>query len=127
MTPRILSALVLAWSLSLTGCGGEGGPDMRPGENCLACHGFSAAGTVFEASGAGAGGVTVRFLAPGSATTLTTAVTSGSGNFRTSASLGASFDIELSRGGLTRTMGGATGACNTCHAAGGSRGHIIAP
>jgi hypothetical protein len=128
MSRAILAAL-LAGSLALSGCGSEdkSGPDMRPGENCLACHGFSAAGTVYDATGAGAAGVTVRFLTAGTTTAQASAVTSGSGNFHTSAPLVTPFDIELSRAGLTRTMSSASGACNTCHAAGGSKGHIIGP
>jgi hypothetical protein len=127
----IALATLAALLLLLTGCGEDAGtgPDMRPGENCLACHGFSAAGTVFETSGAGASGVTVEFLTAGTNTVRASVVTSGSGNFHTSASLPASFDIKLTRGAATpRVMSvPPSGACNTCHAAGGSPGRIVAP
>jgi hypothetical protein len=127
---RPLSAALLAFSLAIAGCGEDAGagPDMRPGENCLACHGFSAAGTVFEASGAGASGVTVEFFTAGTNTLRTSVVTSGSGNFHTSAALPGSFDIKLVRGAAApKLMSPApSGACNTCHAPGG-QGHILAP
>jgi cytochrome c553 len=128
--PFVVSLLAAAaLPLLLAGCGEEAGtgPDMRPGENCLACHGFSAAGTVFEPSGAGAGGVTVEFIT-GANTLRASVVTSGSGNFHTNASLPAGFNIRLTRGAATPKVMSAppSGACNTCHAAGGT-GHILAP
>jgi hypothetical protein len=128
--PLLVTLLAAAaLPLLLAGCGGEAGsgPDMRPGENCLACHGFSAAGTVFEASGAGAGGVTVEFIT-GSNTVRASVVTSGSGNFHVSGGLPSGYAIKLVRGAATPRVMSAppSGACNSCHAAGG-QGHILAP
>jgi hypothetical protein len=129
---RPLNAALLTISLAVAGCGGEAGtgPDMRPGENCLACHGFSAAGTVFETSGAGAGGVTVEFLTAGTNTVRASVVTSGSGNFHTNASLPASFDVRLTRGAAAPKLmptPSSSGACNGCHSVGGGQPQITAP
>lgn len=129
--PRRLAAPLLALTLALSGCGGEenGGPDMRPGENCLACHHFTAAGTVFETNGAGAGGVTVTISDPASGNVIRSLVTRPSGNFHTSAALGNSFTLQLSRGGLASPqMTSSSGACNHCHVSGGAAGgHLVAP
>ncbi len=128
MPRRLLPAVLLA--LALSGCGSEeGGPDMRPGENCLACHGFTAAGTVFEASGAGADGVTVTISDPSTGNVITSLVTRPSGNFQTSAALGNAFTLQLSRGGAASPqMTSGSGACNHCHVSGGAAGgHLVAP
>lgn len=130
----VLSSLVL-----ITGCGGGGdddsdeGPLMRPGENCMACHAFTVAGTVYpsasSAAGAGIAGVSVIVTdANGQETTLTT---NTAGNFYTSARLAVPLRaVRLVRAGVTTAMGGAPGgACSTCHAqppSGGAAGRVFA-
>ena len=134
--PLAVAVVAAALLLSLSACG-EGseaeGINMRPGENCLSCHTggepgrFTAAGTVFSsrAGGAGVAGVTVTLKS--GATTLDQTITSSAGNFRFTATLPGSFDVVLSKGGATRQMSGAGGACNGCHAQGSGTGRIPAP
>lgn len=129
-----LSSLVL-----IAGCGGgddddsSEGPLMRPGENCMACHAFTVAGTVYpsasSAAGSGISGVSVIVTdANGQDTTLTT---NAAGNFYTSARLAVPLRaVRLVRSGVTTAMGGAPGgACSTCHAqppSGGAPGRVFA-
>jgi hypothetical protein len=111
-------AALLATSLLLTACGGEGdeegGPLMRPGEDCLGCHAFAAAGTVFHASGAGASGVTVTVTVGGAAHTLTT---NSAGNFYLP-SAGGSVSAASVAGTSMPAGNGISGRCNACHAGG---------
>src|SRR5512138_1692026 len=98
------------------GCGesGEGGPTMRPGEDCLACHAggeesFSAAGTVTTAGGGGAAGLTVSLV--DSASTEASTTTNSVGNFYFAQPLVAPFQVSITDGASTVAMTGAGGAC----------------
>lgn len=93
--------------------GGQTGPLMRPGQNCLCCHSFTAAGTVFTSSGAGANGVTVSI----GGLTLTT---NAAGNFFTSAPITfpASVSVQSANGLRAMPMQAPGGACSSCHGAG---------
>ena len=116
----------------MVGCGeGDEGPEMRPGEDCLSCHrsggegesSFSAAGTVFDASGAGVSGVTVTITDAGSTTRTTTS--NAVGNFFFEQALAAPLTIKLSKAGTEVSMPipAESGACNSCHS-GDSRLHF---
>lgn len=100
-------------------CGsGDEGPTMKPGENCLSHHSFSAAGTVFGSPTAGAGeglaGATVTITdTNGKQVSL---VTNSAGNFYTDDPLAFPVDIQVASGSLVQTMtGAASGGCNGCH------------
>ena len=119
---RTTAALTLAagLTLSLAACGGlgedEGSATMRPGENCLGCHSFTAAGTVFASpsSSTGVAGATVTL----GSVVLTT---NSAGNFFTSAALGFPLTATIATTGSTQShahSAGQTGACNTCHGTG---------
>ncbi|HET9552491.1 MAG TPA: hypothetical protein VFP50_05940 [Anaeromyxobacteraceae bacterium] len=112
-----LAAALLA-AAALAACGGDDGatgPNMRPGSDCLGCHGsFAAAGTVFHADGTGAAGVTVHVTVGGTPRTLTT---NAAGNFYLVGS-GAVTAPSLTSGATTLTMASTpTGHCNGCHGA----------
>lgn len=118
----ILAALLLGLG-TFAGCGEgeEGSATMRPGDDCLACHGFGAAGTVYASAAALAGeglsGVTVRIT--DDAGHDVTRTSNAAGNFYTSQSLVPPLQVSITAGGATRTMANApNGACNTCHGSG---------
>jgi hypothetical protein len=134
--------LFASMCLVLAACGGgEGGANMRPGENCLSCHDgsnreaprFTVAGTVFSsntaAASAGLSGVTVIITdANGAETPLTTTAV---GNFYTTKTIAAPYKAAVVRNG-TRTSMSATpnGGCSSCHATppvGGAPGRLYAP
>jgi hypothetical protein len=119
---KALHTALAAFTALLAACGGGGSnnAEMRPGENCLACHSFSVAGTVFptatSAANAGLDGVSVIITdANGAETTLTT---NAVGNFYTGAALAQPLrSVRVVHGGATAAMVGTpTGACSTCHA-----------
>ncbi|MCE1204395.1 MAG: hypothetical protein LWW79_07285 [Holophagaceae bacterium] len=131
-----LAALLLAFGLA---CGGHDDDDknnelMAPGQNCLACHGFTVAGTVFGTAnadtGSGLGGITVIITDANSVdTTLTT---NAAGNFFSTAPLALPLKkAAVVRNGTRTDMGGVpAGDCNRCHtlpASGGAAGRIHAP
>ncbi len=104
-------------SSSSTSCNDSGGSTMCPGDDCLSCHGFKAAGTVFAglSSTTPVSGATVRIVpASGSAVTLTT---NSAGNFYTSTSLAFPLQsVTVSKGADTAEMTGVgSGGCNGCH------------
>ncbi len=117
-TTRWLPGVVLM--LGVAACE-DGGPTMRPGEDCLRCHGYEAAGTVFAAvdspSDMGVNGVLVTITdARGSVATLTT---NSAGNFYTDEAIEYPASITLTAGDATATMPAAPkGACNDCHGSG---------
>lgn len=137
MTPaRLLGLLLLASAMA---CGGHDDDDkdnelMAPGQNCMACHGFSVAGTVFGSatadSGSGLAGVTVIITDANSVdTTLTT---NAAGNFFSGAALALPLKkATVVRNGTRTDMAGApAGDCNRCHtlpATGGAAGRIHVP
>jgi hypothetical protein len=117
---RTTTALVLAacLGLSLSACGGDDGaegPTMRPGANCLACHGFTAAGTVYTSGGAAASGVSVTIAGASRSIPLTT---NSAGNFYTSEAI--TFPANVTVGGGGASMTAARGDCNTCHSGAGT-------
>lgn len=115
-----LAALLVPLAL-LAACG-EGeedeGPLMAPGQDCLACHGeFTAAGTVYATASSPQGEPGVGVVLNGTVSLTTNAA----GNFYTGAALPASYTVQISKGGLSRTMTGASGACSACHGASRSK------
>jgi len=115
-----LAALIL---FSLAACGEdeeEGSATMNPGSSCLACHGFTAAGTVFGGgdapASAGISGATVKLTDSRVPPQVVTLVTNAAGNFFTSAALTMPLDVEITYEGNVATMSNATGACASCHA-----------
>ena len=133
---RLLALLLLASALA---CGGHDDDDkdnelMAPGQNCMACHGFTVAGTVFGSatadSGSGLAGVTVIITDANSVdTTLTT---NAAGNFFSGAALALPLKkAAVVRNGTRTDMDGVpVGDCNRCHtlpATGLAAGRIHAP
>jgi hypothetical protein len=126
--------LVVVLGAGACGGGSASGPGMRPGEDCLACHNpavsasgqwFSAAGTVFHAAGDPAAGVAVTLI--DSRTRQVDDVTNWVGNFYFTTELTPPLQVSISGAAGERTMTDATGACNSCHEAGGTPGPIIFP
>ncbi len=94
---------------------------MAPGEDCLRCHSFTVAGTVFNASGGGASGVTVIV----GGVTLTS---NAAGNFYTATPVAFPATVEIRVGGGAKTMTSQApdGRCNRCHDA-ASQPKLTAP
>ena len=110
-------ALLLLAVFGFAACGNEG-PLMSPGKNCLDCHHFSAAGTVYTASGGPADAVTVTV----GGVTMTS---NAAGNFFTSTPITFPALVQLeSNGKITDMPLAPNGACNGCH--GGSTSRITA-
>jgi ABC-type phosphate transport system substrate-binding protein len=117
--------LVTAAVTALAGCGtgnggsacnDPGGSSMCAGDDCLSCHGFKAAGTVYAAGGTTpVGSATVTLVDHGGATVTRT--TNSAGNFYTSSALGFPLQrVTVSKGGSTITMNDVgSGHCNDCH------------
>jgi hypothetical protein len=136
LAPHALAALLVAAVLGgmIGACGGnDNGPEMRPGENCLSHHSFSAAGTVFKSAVSGTGdglaGATVKIVdATGKQLSLTS---NRVGNFYTQTPLAFPLAIEVAAAGAAQKMPAATnGGCNGCHTqppASGAPGRIYAP
>jgi hypothetical protein len=130
---RLSSFAAAALALALAACGAEGGPTMKPGENCLGCHNgsgdaprFTAAGTVYGSAdapaGAGLSGVTVHLTGSRAGETVTL-TTNSVGNFFTEATLTPTIAIELTSGTLSGSMAAASGgACASCHYPGTTSG-----
>ena len=136
MRPRLAAALAV--TLALAACGGEeeGSATMRPGANCLSCHAFGAAGTVYgrgdAAAGDGIAGVTVTLVGSGPGQTVTR-TTNAAGNFYTTATLTPPLVVTLVAGGNTITVdhSGVAGAdapgaggCASCHHPGGVKPRV---
>lgn len=145
----ILHRLALA-ALAAIACTPGNGPLMRPGEDCLRCHGGSPAGdegqeveratrwslagtayaTVGAAPDAGTEGIDVRVTdANGFAFTLHTNL---AGNFYTAEEVAFPARVCVDRSGRVQCMEGPAphGACNACHAVPpleGAPGRIAAP
>jgi hypothetical protein len=128
---RQLAVVIVA--LSITGCGSDSGggaenASMKPGQDCLQCHDFSAAGTVFAATSSsdGVSGATVTFRDP-DGSVITSTHTNSVGNFYTNANLPASYTVEVSGNGASAPLvmpdAVTSGGCNGCHGA-GSRIHV---
>lgn len=141
------------WLSLLGGCGdggGEGagfetGPLMRPGEDCLFCHGdktdypkaprWSLAGTVFPTKSAAVdegveGAVVVISTADGNE--LSRLTTNAAGNFYTSISLPEQYRVAVEYEGerIEMPCTPPTGGCAKCHdrpALGSAPGRIFVP
>ena len=127
---RILSPALL---LALAACGGDGDTPSTPsdpvrtshnaGRDCLRCHSFSVAGTVYRDDGAVYPGAVVRLTTrPGGGSDVVLSVTAdASGNFFTSepVSWGDGLYTDVQGTGARRLMEApvTAGACNSCHAA----------
>jgi hypothetical protein len=138
--------------LALAACTPDNGPTMRPGDDCLRCHGgatpgstteglpvhhatpWSLAGTAYPSldSGANAGieGVDIQVTdARGFTFTLHSNL---AGNFYSAETVAFPLHVCASRNGLARCMESPSphGACNYCHALpplGDAPGRITAP
>ena len=129
-----MRALLLA--AAACACVPDNGPLMRPGEDCMACHGgrgtlppgererhakaWSVAGTVFEAAGGGLEGAGVE----GADVQITDSAgfsfalrTNQAGNFYTRETVVLPLRACIARGGATVCQQSpvTSGACNSCH------------
>lgn len=99
------------------------GTSHNTGKNCLSCHQFTAAGSVYnKALSSGFPGALVKLTtqANGAGTVLGTFTVNKSGSFYTSSSINYGTGIYVSvtgSSGSTKYMSSAitTGACNSCH------------
>jgi mono/diheme cytochrome c family protein len=110
---------------------------MRPGADCLECHGngggggeggeddarpWTVAGTVFDGTGAGASGVRGAAIVITDAGGWTITLHSNSaGNFYVADGLRFPLRVAVALNGVTKTMPGSVsyGGCNSCHGPGG--------
>jgi hypothetical protein len=118
---------------------GGNGQDMRPGNDCKACHSFTIAGTIYPTAhepnncdGTAAGGLKVVITgADGSTVMLTPSATSG--NFYSNTNIKTPFTAKVTNSsGAVRMMVASqtAGNCNSCHTpdgANGAPGRIMAP
>lgn len=138
------SILVLA-AVAAGACTPDNGPTMRPGEDCLRCHGgstatgagderhatpWSLAGTVYPSAGssadAGIEGVDIQVSdAAGFTFVLHSNLV---GNFYSAESVAYPLRVCVARNGATRCMEepSENGACNSCHTP-EEAGRIFAP
>jgi len=108
--------LVACGDAETTACGDPGGSTMCPGSDCLSCHGFRAAGTVFAADGVTTvDGASVALTDKNGATVNRT--TNSAGNFYTSSALAFPLQrVTITKGGATAQMlDVGAGGCNGCH------------
>jgi hypothetical protein len=109
---------LLAAAVVLAACGEDGGegPTMKPGQDCLGCHGnFAAAGTVRNNASGPISGLTVDItMGTGHLTTTTNSV----GNFYVSGS-GTPSDATINGISMSsRSVTALNGHCNSCHTGG---------
>jgi len=130
---RLLKILCPALLLALAACGGDGDTPSNPsdpvrtshnaGRDCLQCHSFSLAGTVYRDDGSVYPGAVVRLTTrPGGGSDVVVSVTAdASGNFYTNTpvSWGDALYTDVQGTGARRLMEApvTSGACNSCHAA----------
>ncbi len=126
-------ALAALAALAVVACTPENGPTMRPGDDCLRCHGgssaggereheatpWSLAGTVYPSVGAAANagieGVDVQVTdAAGFSFVLHSNLV---GNFYSAETVAYPLRVCVARNGATRCMEepSPSGACNACH------------
>lgn len=117
--------------------GSSGSPLMKPGANCLSCHGgqFAAAGTVYSDlhqpdDCGGVDGVTVRITDASGKVHETTS--NAAGNFYLTGGIPTPFHVEVEQAGRISKMTASvtSGGCNGCHTmdgANGAPGRIVAP
>jgi hypothetical protein len=131
---RISRLLPLALLLGLGACGGGDNPGTpsapsapsrsshNAGRDCLQCHGFSLAGTVYRSDGSVYPGAVVRLTTrPGAGDDVLVSLTAdGSGNFYSNEPVGWGDGLyaDVQGSGARRPMTGplTMGACNSCHA-----------
>jgi hypothetical protein len=115
----LATALLLAAcdTAETAACGDGGSSTMCPGADCLSCHGFKAAGTVFAGttSSTPVSGATVTIV-PASGGTVTTS-TNSAGNFYTSSALTFPLTrVTITKGADSVQMNDVdAGGCNGCH------------
>jgi hypothetical protein len=128
------ASLFVLWGCGGTGPAGVSGPSGSPaggqasgshnaGRDCLGCHSFGVAGTVYRDDGATPyAGARVRLVSPASAAERVdlTLTADASGNFFTNQrlSFGAGLSAQVTgTAGGQRTMGtpAPSGRCNSCH------------
>ena len=131
---KVFSILLIGFVAVLFACEKEDGEEVggqstasgtshNTGKNCLSCHQFTAAGSVYnKALSSGFTGAVVKLTtqANGAGTVLGTFTVNKSGSFYTSSSINYGTGIYVSvtgSSGSTKYMGStiATGACNSCH------------
>jgi cytochrome c553 len=143
----IWTRVALAAGLALAAaCTPENGPLMRPGEDCMRCHGghggeeeegprWTVAGTAYG-PGAAAGVQDVHVQVTDRNGKLVSMRTNGVGNFYSAEDLALPFtNVCVERGGVVTCMRSAeagpaafaTGACNSCHIPGGEASRIVSP
>lgn len=133
---RVLSAAALA---AATGCTPENGPSMRPGSDCLECHGnpgaeedgppWTVAGTVYATPGGTGEGVRGATVTVTDATGRTVTLRSQAvGNFYLADKLTFPLRASVERNGVRHDMPDRFdyGGCNGCHRPGGEAGGSIA-
>jgi hypothetical protein len=106
-------------------CNDPNNSAMCPGDDCLACHAFRAAGTLFSGAGAATavGSAAVTFVDKNGVTVSRTS--NSAGNFYTSSALAFPLQrVTITKGATTVEMlDVADGHCNGCHEP-GSRIHL---
>jgi hypothetical protein len=128
---RILRVLSPALLLALVACGDNGDNPGAPsdpsrashnaGRDCLECHSFSLAGTVYRDDGSTYPGAVVRVTrqSAGTGDVLVSLTTDASGNFYTNepVSWGDGLYTDVRGTGALRPMEASvsSGACNSCH------------
>ena len=131
---KVFSILLIGFITVLFACENEDGEEVEgestisgtshnTGKNCMSCHQFTAAGSVYnKALSSGFTGAVVKLTsqANGAGTVLGTFTVNKSGSFYTSSSINYGTGIYVSvtgSSGATKYMSSAitTGACNSCH------------
>jgi hypothetical protein len=105
------------------GSSSTGSSSHNTGKNCLGCHSFKAAGSVYnQAFTSSYSGVIIKLTsgANGTGTVLATFTSDKSGNYYTNSSISFGAGIYVSAsctGGTIKYMSSAVtnGACNSCH------------
>jgi len=131
---KVFSILLIGFIAVLFACEKEDGEEVEgestvsgtshnTGKNCMSCHQFTAAGSVYnKALSSGFPGALVKFTtqANGAGTVLGTFTVNKSGSFYTSSSINYGTGIYVSvtgSSGSTKYMSSpiTTGACTSCH------------
>ena len=110
-------------STDTEGSSSTGDSSHNSGKNCLGCHSFKAAGSVYNLAVTSAySGAIIKLTtgAGGTGTILATLTSDNSGNFYTSNAISFGTGIYVSvtgTDGTVKTMSSAitSGACNSCH------------
>jgi len=132
MRVAVLLSVALLWACGIP----EHSPMMKPGEDCLTCHGaganlrWYAAGTVYtDAQAKAEDGIQGAEVVITDANHRTIGLkTNGAGNFYTAETLVFPAVVEVRRNGKVNQMPAELpqGGCNSCHTPAGT-GRIFAP